>query len=117
MAANIQKKQIKEAQLRHKQELMVLQEQFENEVCMYKEFWDAKIATYDRNCNDIREELTLRHSLDKEKYKENLKANLYVKPGITPEVVNAEYQIQKLVKAQRYFEADRLLKKSENLVK
>lgn len=116
MASVIQKKQIKDTRQRHKQEVLHLQDQFDNEVHMFNEFWRAKIEHFEMTCRQIRDELSERHSEEKEKHKDFLKATLHVKPGMTPEVVNTEYQIQKLVKAQRYFEADRLLKKSESMV-
>lgn len=95
---------------------MALQEQFDSVVHDLNEFWRAKIENFEQNCRHVRDELSERHTDEKEKHKEFLKATLHVKPGMTPDVVNTEYQIQKLVKSQRYFEADRLLKKSESMV-
>ena len=115
-AAIVQKKIIKETKARHKFEKSNLEDQFENELQLYKQFWSTKVDDFERTCRGIREELDARHMEDKEKHEENLKANLHVKPSMTPEVVNTEYQINKLVKAQRYFEADRLMKKSEKIV-
>lgn len=115
-AAIIHKKMIKEAKSRHLVEKSNLEDQFDNELMLYKQFWNTKVLDFERTCEGIREELDARHAEDKEKHEENLKANLHMKPSMTPEVVNTEYQINKLVKAQRYFEADRLMKKSEKIV-
>lgn len=116
-AAVVQKKMINELKSRHYLEKSNLEDQFENELGMYKQFWNTKVDDFERTCRGIKEELEARHMEDKEKHEENLKANLHVKPSMTSEVVNTEYQIDKLVKAQRYFEADRLMKKSEKIVR
>lgn len=115
-ASIVHKKIINEAKSRHRIERSNLEDQFDNELMLYKQFWNTKVADFERTCQGIREELEARHVEDKEKHEENLKANLHMKASMTPEVVNTEYQINKLVKAQRYFEADRLMKKSEKIV-
>ena len=112
----IERKQVNELKQQHKLETDKLQEDFDRDLLQYKEFWAARIEKFESNCKQVKEELFARHDEEREEYEKNIKMNLFGHPRMTPEVLNTEYQISKLVKEQRYEEAERLQKKSKQMV-
>ena len=115
LSAEMHRKQLKEVRQKHREEKFALKEEFEEQLEEMKNFWKQKYEDYDAQSNRILEELNQRQLEERQEYEKNIRANLFVHPRMTPEMLNTEYQIQTLVKTQRYNEADRLQKKSLKL--
>lgn len=71
---------------------------------------------FEGKSKEVQKELFERHAEDKENYEKHIRKNLFLQPRMTPEVLNAEYQIAALIKAQKYSDANRLQMKANKLV-
>ena len=115
LSSEMHRRQMKELRQRHQDEKFALKEGFEEQFENMKQFWRQKFEVYEAQSKEILEELNSRQAEAREKYEKEIRATLFVHPRMTPEMLNTQYQIQTLVKTQRYDEADRLQKKSSIL--
>lgn len=112
----LERAEIIELNQKHAQERAKNEEDFKEEMSKYETFWQEKINGFSEKANEMLEQA-------KEKQRENLGARqtelreAKVKlDRMPPEVLNIEFQINKLAKEQRYHEAHNLKKKLEKLV-
>jgi hypothetical protein len=80
------------------------------------DFWNNKIESYNEQSGSLEMELRQKHEHKLEGYQEELDQKMRQVGKPSPEVLNLEYQIKRLVKDQRYKEAHALQKKCEDLV-
>lgn len=114
LSSEMHRRQLKELKITHQDQNMALEEEFCEMIAKLEEFWKQKKEVNDIEADKVREELQLRQQEERFEYGKNI-ANITVQVRMTPEVLQAEKQIQALVKAQRYDEADRLEKKATKL--
>jgi len=93
-----------------------LENEFQKELNECNEFWEKKIENYNESSQVLQDELHQKHEEKLRQYEESLDESMPQIPKMSPEVLNLEYQIQQLVRGQRYKEAHALQRKAEDLV-
>lgn len=100
---------------RQKQEKESLEQQYEEELRELSSNWDKRLEENEEDIKQTMIAIQEKQNDELQKYEEELKQNMPLVGRMTPEVINFEYQIEKLVKDQRYTEAAHLQKKLDKL--
>lgn len=100
---------------KHQNEKDQLENEFQRELNQCNDFWNNKIESYNEQSGSLEMELRQKHEQKLEGYQELLDEKVRQVGKPSPEVLNLEYQIKRLVKDQRYKEAHALQKKCEEL--
>lgn len=99
----------------HQMQKDALENEFQKELNECNEFWEKKIENYNESSQVLQDELHQKHEEKLRQYEESLEESMPQVPKMSPEVLNLEYQIQQLVRGQRYKEAHALQRKAEDL--
>lgn len=100
---------------KHQNEKDALENEFQKELNSCNDFWNNKIEQYNTQSASLEEELQEKHKEKYQVYEKKLEEEMPKVGKMSPEVLNMEFQIEKLVKDQRYKEAHALQKKVEVL--
>jgi len=100
---------------RQKQEKESLELQYEEELKELSGNWDKKLEENEEEIKQVMMSIQEKQNEEIQKYEEELKQNMPVVGRMPPEVLNLEFQIEKMVKDQRYTEAAQMQKKLEKL--
>lgn len=100
---------------RQRQERESLESQYEEELKEISNNWDTKLRENEEEIKQVMMSVQEKQNEELQKYEEELKQNMPVVGRMPPEVLNLEYQIEKMVKDQRYTEAAQLQKKLDKL--
>lgn len=100
---------------RQKQEKESLEQQYDEELREISGIWDRKLEENEEEIKQVMITVQERQNEEIQKYEEELKQNMPVVGRMPPEVLNLEYQIEMLVKDQRYTEAAQLQKRLAKL--
>lgn len=93
-----------------------LEEEFQNEVNMFNEFWQEKIEKYDSESATLEKSLQDRQNDELQKYVQSIGVTVSNKPKQSPDVLNNKAMISHLAKNQEYKEAYVLQQKCKKLV-
>ena len=93
-----------------------MEEEFKDEMSKFEQFWDEKINGFSDEAKKMMEDTKERQQESLGLEQQKLRENPPKLDRMTPEVLNLEFQINKLAKEQRYTEAHNLKKKLEKLV-
>ena len=99
---------------KQKEEKQSLEEEYERELNELNEIWEERLF---KNEEEIKSFLTETQNRQKEellKFENDFSQNIQHQGRFTPEILNMEYQVQMLVRNQRYTEAGNLLKRLED---
>lgn len=80
------------------------------------DFWNEKIEQYKGQSQTLEQQLMTSHSEKMQQEEEALHQKFSGQGKLSPAVLNLEYQINCLVKEQRYLEANALERKMQKLV-
>ena len=100
---------------RQRNELEGLESQYESEMNELATLWDKRL---EENEEEIKQTMTAvqeQQGEEVEKYKEELEQHMPMNGKMPAEVLNLEFQIEKMVRIQKYNEAAHLQKKLEKL--
>jgi len=92
-----------------------LDAQYDEELRELTGGWDARLEENEEEIKQAMVGVQEKQNEEIQQYEEELKQNMPVVGRMPPEVLNLEYQIERLVKDQRYTEAAQLQKKLEKL--
>ncbi len=82
----------------------------------FESFWEEKISGFSEKAKIMLEQTRERQQEELGKEEQKLAEGMPNLERMTPEVLNVEFQINKLAKEQRYTEAHNLKRKLEKLV-
>ena len=100
---------------RQRQEKESLEYQYDEELRELSGNWDKKLEENEEEIKQVMMSIQEKQNEELQKYEEELKQNMPVVGRMPPEVLNLEYQIEKMVKDQRYTEAAQMQKKLDKL--
>ena len=115
LGVEFEKQKLKELKNKHQSEKDQLENEFQKELNSCTDFWGDKIAQYNEQSQSLENELRAKHEEKLEAYQTKLDEEMPKVGKMSPEVLNLEYQIEKLVKDQRYKEAHSIQKKVDVL--
>ena len=111
LGQDFERRKLMELRQKHHEEKDQLELDFQKELDSCNQFWNNKIDQYRAQSQQLEEQLIGKHSNLLVEYEEELKENMPTVGRLTPKILNLEFQINCLVKDQRYREADSLQKK------
>jgi len=100
---------------RQRQEREGLEMEYEKELENLAQVWDKRLAENDEEIRGALEEIRNRQTEDLNHLQNDLRQNIPQQGRMSSEVLNLEFQIEKLVKDQRYTEAGHLKKRLDVL--
>jgi hypothetical protein len=92
-----------------------LEAEYEKELEELAQVWDEKLGTNEEELRNFLEGTQERHREEIGQFENDLKQNIPQQGRFSPEILNLEYQIEMLVKDQRYNEAGNLQKRLDVL--
>jgi hypothetical protein len=98
---------------RQQSELEGLENQYESEMSELAELWDKRLEENEEEIRGTMMAVQEQQSEEVEKYREELSQNMPMNGKMSPSVLNLEFQIEKMVRKQRYHEAALLQKRLE----
>lgn len=93
-----------------------LEEEFQNEISMFNQFWDEKIEKYDSESAALEKSLQDRQNDELQKYIQSIDDSISKKAKESSEMLNSKAMISHLAKKQEYKEAYLLQQKCKKLV-
>lgn len=102
--------------VKHTQEKEKIEADYKEEMTKFENFWEEKIKGFQDQAQQMLEQARERQQEALGQEQTKLKENMPKLDRMPPEVLNVEFQINKLAKEQRYTEAHNLKKKLEKLV-
>lgn len=102
---------------RQRQEKESLEQQYDEELKELTGNWDKRLEENEEEIKQMMTSVQEKQNEEIQKYEEELKQNMPLVGRMPPEVLNLEYQIEKMVKDQRYTEAAQLQKKLDKAKK
>ena len=115
LGEEFEKRKLNDLKNKHQNEKDALENEFQKELNSCTDFWGDKITQYNEQSQSLENELRSKHEENLESYQAKLEEQMPKVGKMSPEILNLEYQIQRLVKDQRYKEAHALQKKAEAL--
>lgn len=113
LGEEFERRKLSELRQKHQNEKDQLENEFQKELNSCNEFWNNKIEQYNTQSQSLEDELRQKHEEKLEAYQKKLEEEMPKVGKMSPEILNLEFQIEKLVKDQRYKEAHSLQKKVE----
>lgn len=103
--------------LREKQqgEKQSLEDEYERELNELNQIWEERLVKNEEELKNFLQETQERQREELTKFEEMLTQSIPQQGRFSPEILNIEYQVQMLVRDQRYNEAGNLLKRLESL--
>lgn len=96
---------------RQRQEKESLEHQYDEELKELSGNWDKRLEDSEEEIKQVMTSIQEKQNEELQKYEEELKQNMPAVGRMPPDVLNLEFQIEKMVKDQRYTEAAQLQKK------
>merc|ERR1712159_358646 len=96
------RRKMSESRQKHQGQKDLLEGEFQKELTQCEEFWNNKIETYNEQSTNLEEELREKHERQLGDFEVELDQKIQKVGKLSPEVLNLEYQIARLVKDQRY---------------
>lgn len=115
LGEEFEKRKLADLKSKHQNEKDALENEFQKELNSCTDFWGDKISQYNEQSQSLENELRSKHEEKLEGYQTKLEEEMPKVGKMSPEILNLEYQIERLVKDQRYKEAHSLQKKCEAL--
>ena len=100
---------------RHRQEKEGLEAEYEKELDELSKTWEERLQKNEEEIRNFMEATQERQREELGRFEGDLKQNIPQQGRMSSEILNLEYQIEMLVKDQRYTEAGQLQKKLEGL--
>lgn len=100
---------------RQEKEKSSLNKQYEIEIEEKTNEWDNQLQENEIKIQEMMEKVLQNQEEERNKYENDLRQGINVEIKSTPEILNTEFQIKKMVKKQRYNEAAVLQKKLEKM--
>jgi len=107
------RRKLMDLKVKHQSEKDQLENEFQKELNDCNSFWEKKIEDYNSSSQQLQDELHEKHQSRLQSYEGTLDENMPQVSKMSPEVLNLEYQIARLVKDQRYKEAHGLQRKAD----
>jgi hypothetical protein len=100
---------------RQRQEREGLESEYEKELEELAKVWDERLAKNEEDIREFLQETQNRQAEEMIRFENDLKQNIPQQGRMSSEVLNLEFQIEKMVKDQRYTEAGHLQRRLETL--
>jgi hypothetical protein len=100
---------------RQRMEKEGLESEYEKELNELAQTWDTRLAENEEELRNNLETIRQHQVEEFNRFEEEVKQNMPQQGRFSPEILNLEYQIEKLVKDQRYNEAGNLQKRLDML--
>lgn len=116
LGQDFERRKLLDLQAKHIQEKEKIEADYKEEMTKFESFWEEKIKGFQDQAQQMLEQARERQQEALGAEQTKLKENTPKLDRYPPEVLNVEFQINKLAKEQRYTEAHNLKKKLEKLV-